>query len=441
MKILLIHQSFASPEDPGGTRHFELLLRARQAGCKPIVVAGALNYLTGKNASEITSWATEQNYDGVRVLRAYAYPALHRSFVWRVLSFISFMITSFVIAWRVGKIDVVMGTSPPLFQPISAWLISVLRRRPFLLEIRDLWPEFAIDMGVLRNPVLIWLARRLERFLYSRATHLLVNSPAYRDYLINKQVPPHKISFIANGVDPTVFDPTADGKEFRQRHDLLDKFVVLYAGALGVANDLTTVIDAASLLSHRPEVQFVFVGDGKERINLESKCRSLGLRNVSFTGAYPKKQMPAVLAAADVCLAVLQNIPMFTTTYPNKVFDYMAAGRATLLAIDGVIRSALDDAQAGTFVPPGNPQAMADAVLWCAEHTQEARNMGANGRRFVEHHFNRDRQSQQFVQLILKLAGVRPSTELDSAAVPNHESHHCGREVGISMLQPHPMAR
>lgn len=300
MKILLIHQTFASPDDPGGTRHYELMVRASRAGWRPTAIASDLSYQSGKKYSAAACQKAGLDHDGVRVYRAYTYPALHRSFVWRILSFLSFMVMSFITAWRVGKVDIVMGTSPSLFQPLSAWMVAVLRRRPFLLEVRDLWPEFAIDMGVLRNPVIIFFARCLEMFLYGRATHLLVNSPAYRDYLIAKGVPAKKISFIANGVDPAAFDPGADGKAFRERHGLERKFVVVYAGALGLANDIKTVVDAGAFLDDLPDVQIVLVGDGKERSNLELQARSLGLRNITFAGAHPKKDMPEAIAAADV---------------------------------------------------------------------------------------------------------------------------------------------
>src|SRR5262245_30156863 len=144
MHVLLIHQVFASPSEAGGTRHYELLSRLIRSGNQATVVASNLSYLSGKDMVEGSKWVTEQDLDGIRVLRAYTYPSLHRSFVWRVVSFISFMFTAVLAAWKAGKVDVVMGTSPPLTQPLSAWFISVLRRRPFLLEIRDLWPEFAI---------------------------------------------------------------------------------------------------------------------------------------------------------------------------------------------------------------------------------------------------------------------------------------------------------
>ncbi len=242
MRILLIHQVFVSPEEPGGTRHFELMSRLVQSGHQATVVASNLSYVTGKEYVSGKRWVTEQRLQGIRVLRAYTYPSLHRSFTWRAVSFLSFMCTSFWAGWKAGKVDLVMGTSPPLFQCLSAWLIACLRRRPFVLEIRDLWPEFGIDLGILKNPILIWIARRVEMFLYRRATHFLVNSPAYRDYLITKGVPRRKISFIANGVDPNLFRPDIDGRELRREFGVDGKFVVTYAGALAISYDIDTIL-------------------------------------------------------------------------------------------------------------------------------------------------------------------------------------------------------
>src|SRR5262249_17955170 len=158
MHVLLIHQAFVGPDEPGGTRHYELAKRAALQDVDFTVVASPLGYLTGERAEGLPKEATEQGSDGIRVLRAYAYPSLHRSFIWRVVSFLSFMVSSFRTAWGAGRVDLVMGTSPPIFQAVSAWLVAALRRRPLLLEIRDLWPAFAIELGVLRSPALIWLS-------------------------------------------------------------------------------------------------------------------------------------------------------------------------------------------------------------------------------------------------------------------------------------------
>jgi glycosyltransferase involved in cell wall biosynthesis len=433
MHVLLIHQVFASPSEAGGTRHFELLSRLVRSCHRVTVVASNMSYLSGQNLVGGTKWVTEQNLHGIRVLRAYTYPSLHRSFAWRVISFLSFMVTAVWAGWKAGKIDVVMGTSPPLTQPLSAWLISVLRRRPFLLEIRDLWPEFAIDIGVLRNPVLIWIARRLEMFLYRHATHLLVNSPAYRDYLIAKGVVPQKISLVANGVDPTLFDPAAVGSELRNEFHLNSKFLVVYAGAIGLANDIGSLLDAADLLRDEPEIHLLLAGDGKERSAMHTQALQRGLANVTFIGPLPKSRMPELLAAADVCVATLKNIPMFTTTYPNKVFDYMAAGRPTVLSIDGVIREVIEAADGGIFAQPGDPQSLAGAIRKLFADRSAAQQMGLRGRQFVEQHFHRHRQAEHFAELMSRLAaghfGAPVDSQSDQSASMNdlaqykHNSH------------------
>ncbi len=403
MHILLIHQAFVSPDEPGGTRHYELARHCVEQGHCFTIVASTISYLTGQPAARGGSLITEQDLDGVRVLRAYTYPSLHRSYVWRVVSFLSFMVTSVLAALRAGPVDLVMGTSPPIFQAVSAWLVAALRRRPFLLEIRDLWPEFVIDIGFLTNPLLIAASRWLERFLYNRATHLLVNSPAYRDYLIGKGIPASKIALIPNGVDPHMFDPSACGEGLRQRWGLNGKFVVTYAGALGLANDIPTILRAADHLRERPPIHFLLVGDGKERPNLEALARQLDLPNVTFTGSLPKSEMPEVLAASDACIATLKDIPMFRTTYPNKVFDYMAAGRPTILAIDGVIRQVIEAAGGGIFVPPGDDAALADAVLRLSQDRRSAQKMGLAARAYVVEHFDRHQQAGQLVELLQRL--------------------------------------
>jgi len=399
-RILLIHQAFASPADGGGTRHYEFGRRVLSRGHSFTIIASDLSYLSGASVALRHGLYTEQSIDGLRVLRAYAYPTLHRSFIWRVFSFFTFAGSSFLTALKSGPVDLVMGTSPPIFQAFAAWAVAFLRRRPFLLEVRDLWPEFAIDMGVLKNPVLIWLSRRLERFLYARATHILVNSPAYRDYLICRHVAPLKISLISNGVDPAMFTPGSQGERIRREWGLEGKFVVSYAGAIGLANDLATVVRAADRLRDTTDFVFVIAGDGKERLNLEADTARRGLRNVTFTGKLSKTEVAEVLAASDACIAILKDIPMFRTTYPNKVFDYMAAGRPTLLAIDGVIRKVIEDSGSGIFVPPGDDAALAGAIVKLADNRAAARAMGVRGREFVTKHFNRDQQAAEFVSLI-----------------------------------------
>lgn len=404
MRILLINQAFVSPNEPGHTRHFEMAKFLQRRGHELVIVASDLNYQTGQRTVARKGLFVEQNFDGVRVLRSYIYPALHRSYFWRVVSFLSFMFSSVWTALQVKDVDLVMGTTPPIFQAVSAWIVAGVRRKPLLLEVRDLWPEFAVSMGVLKNPFVIGLARWLEMFLYARAAHILVNSPAYREYMLARGVAADKVTYIPYGTDVEMFHPGVDGSSIRQELGLQERFVVLYAGALGQANDIDTLLRAASRLKSEDAIRFVLFGDGKERARLQAEAQRMNLSNVIFAGVRPKKDMPRVLAAADACLAILQDIPMFRTTYPNKVFDYMAAGRATLLVIDGVSRALIEASQGGVFVQPGNDEELAKAILELSKDPERLRQMGANARNYLCQHLDRRDKLNETLDLLLRLA-------------------------------------
>jgi len=398
LRYLLIHQIFLSANDGGGTRHFEFARYAAKQGHDFTVIASNVSYLDGKR---VASDGKPEAIEGIEVRRVRTLNVINRGFVWRVLAFLGFMVKSVFKALGAGKVDVVMGTSPPIFQAGSAWLVSFIRRKPFLLEVRDLWPDFAVDMGVIKNPLIIWLAKRVELFLYARASHILVNSPAFRDYMVDKHgVKPEKISLIPNGVDPSMFDPDAEGAEVREEFNLQDKFIVTYAGAMGPANDIPTIIRAADAMKDDDRVHFLLVGDGKDRKKAEALKDELGLTNVTFAGLRSKSQMKAVLGATDVCLATLMPIPLFKTVYPNKIFDYLAAGRPIVLGIDGVIREVVESAGAGRFIEPGKPEAIVEAVRDFASDPAGCEAMGRRGRAYVEKHFNRIDHAKAFVELL-----------------------------------------
>ncbi len=401
MHVLLVHQVFAALDEAGGTRHHEMARYLAARGCRVTIVAGSISYLSGKaqpGGRKLRLVEREQDGPNITILRAYTYPAFHRSFFHRVLSFLSFMISSFLVGLSVPDVDLVWGTSPPIFQGATAWALARLKRVPFLFEVRDLWPAFAIAMGVLKNPLLIRLTYGLERFLYQRADRLMVNSPGFIEHVTERGG--RWVELVPNGADPTMFDPDADGAGFREKYGLGSDFVALYAGAHGVSNDLEVVLDAACLLKDDQRVRFVFLGDGKEKPGLVSRAQQMGLKNVSFIPPIPKTEMSAALAAADACIAILKPIPLYATTYPNKVFDYMAAGRPVVLAIDGVIRRVIEEAEAGIAVSPGDPDALAEAVRRLAACPDRGRSLGLAGRRAVEKQFSRQALSEKLFLLL-----------------------------------------
>ncbi len=414
-RALLIHQAFASKDEPGGTRHYELGRRLVAEGHSFTVITSGISYQTGRRFGRVKPEFRSVE-DGIVVRRVRTIAATGCGLASRVLSFLTFMVSSFAAGLSEKRPDVVIGTTPQLFQALSAWLLAVWHRRPFLLEVRDLWPGFAIDLGLLKNPIAIKFLRGLESFLYRRADHLLVNSPAYRTYLLAKGIPPGKITFIANGADPEMFDPNERGGAFRREHGLERKFVVTYAGAIGIPNNLDVVLSAAAKMRMRNDIQILIVGDGKERKRLEEQAHRAQLKNVTFLAAVAKSGMREVLAASDACIGILKNIKAFRTTYPNKIFDYMAAGRPTLLAIDGVIREVIETAEGGVFVPPGDANALSEAICTLADHPEQAQAMGARARAYVSLHFNRNEQARELAALLARVASRNRKAASGAAA-------------------------
>jgi glycosyltransferase involved in cell wall biosynthesis len=403
LHTLLIHQAFTTPNDAGGTRHYELAQCVIARGDSFSVVASDFGYLSAKHMAGCVA-GREEVVDGIRVLRVATSRSSHRGLAGQLLSFLTFAASSLVAGLRVRDVDVVLATTPPIFQAVTAWLVAALRRRPLILEIRDLWPEFIIDMGKLKNPVVISVARRLERFLYRKADSFIVNSPAYVGYLESKGVARHRITLVPNGVSPDMFSDDADvavnADAIRARYGLAGKFIAMYAGAMGPANDLDVLLDAAAELRDDERIHIVLVGDGKLRKQLEVGAQERSLHNVTFAGPQSKGEMRAFLHAADVCVATLQNIAMFRMTYPNKVFDYLAAGRPVVLGIDGVIREVVERAQGGLFVRPGDSHALANAIRQLAADPDRCREMGQSGRAYVRQHFNRSDHGELFTSVL-----------------------------------------
>lgn len=400
MHILLIHQAFAEIDEAGGTRHHELARHLATRGHRVTIIGSPVSYLTGKvNPSKSSEKQKKETDPGITIIRVTTFSALHRSFVHRVFSFISFMVSSFFAGLAVKKVDLVWGTSPPIFQSLTAWLLARLKGAPFLFEVRDLWPAFAIDVGVLKNRLLISLSLWLESFLYRHADTVMVNSPGFIEHVTSKGA--KKVVLLPNGVDPEMFDPNASGAAFRKANHLRNKFVVMYAGAHGMSNDLDVVLKAAELLKEEEDIQFVLVGDGKEKPALIQKAQDLQLTNIHFHPPVAKKGMKDVLAAADACLAILKPIELYKTTYPNKVFDYMAAGKPVILAIDGVIRNVVEKARAGVFTRPGDPENMKTVILALRNSPRDCARMGKAGRRMACADFNRARISENLEEILL----------------------------------------
>jgi lipopolysaccharide/colanic/teichoic acid biosynthesis glycosyltransferase/glycosyltransferase involved in cell wall biosynthesis len=356
------------------------------------------------------------------VWRCHVPSTYNRGYAGRMWAFFGAALSASWAALRAPRPDVVIATSPPLTAAVPGFVAARCRWRrvPFVFEIRDLWPESAITTGVIGAGSLVArLLYALERFACTRADAVNVLTPAFGDDLKRRGlVDDRRLLFVPNGADVDAFTPAPRDNAARRELGWGDRFVALYAGAHGRANALGQLLDAAEHLRHRRDVILATVGDGPERPRLEADARARNLTNIQFLGAVGKERMPAIVAAADVGLAVLQNNPTFRTVYPNKVFDYMACARPTILAIDGIARRlACDEAKAAVFVEPENGAAIADAIERLADDPATARALGERGRVWVVAHAARAALAQQYLRALEALARGSSPAPASRAAV------------------------
>lgn len=374
---VLVFNHFASPRGaPGGTRHVELYGALEGWSCE--IVAANRNYLTRQpqdsyRPSPTTSYRTVWTlpYSGNGPLR--------------ILNWASYAVTATVVGLLTRRPTVVVGSTPHLLAPVAAWFIARVRRVPFVLEVRDLWPEVLVEMGQMTAGSRLYRSLEgLARWVVARAEVVITNAPGVRDELIERGLDPSCVHVVSNGADVL---PPVDAEERRRCRAALDladdELVVVYAGAHGPANGLDLALDAAADLAHtNPEVRLLFVGDGPLKEALVDRASRDGLTNLRFDAARPKDQMPQVFGAADIGLHVLADVGLFTYgVSPNKVFDYMAAGLAVLTNNPGTISDLVTDADAGVAVAP---QGIADGIrALVAAGADERAAMGERGRAMI----------------------------------------------------------
>ncbi len=407
MHILVFHQFYLFPGAPGCSRFNEFARLWTELGHRVTVVAGTVNYATGEAPLEYRGRLLTRERDGaVEVIRAWVPPSFSNGYVGRAVGFGGFAAAAGAAIAIVDRPDVVVATSPPL--PIALPGIAAAKRFgvPLVLEVRDLWPESAVTTGVLSagSPFTAALYR-LEREAYRIADRINVLTPAFRDDILNRGLAgPDKIWFVPNGADTDAFTPGEPDRQLRVSLGWGDRFVAMYAGAHGRANALRQLIETADVLRSRADILIACVGDGPERGALAEEAKSRGLENIRFHGPFAKARMPDLVRACDLGLAVLQNNPTFRTVYPNKVFDYMACGKPTVLAIDGVARALVcDEAGAGLFAEPENARQIADAIAALADNPARCKEFGARGGLWVRANVQREALARRYANLLQTL--------------------------------------
>jgi glycosyltransferase involved in cell wall biosynthesis len=347
-----------------------------------------------------------EHVDGYRVVRTWLYATPNEGVARKTLGHLSFMVSAVLLgATKVGRPDVVLVSSPTFFSIGAAWVLARLTRARFVVEVRDLWPAIFVELGVLTDRRVIRALELLELAAYRAADEVVVVSDGFRDDLIRRGVPAAKVHTIRNGVDLERFRPApgpdTDTAAVRARLGAgPGEVLVLYVGAHGISHGLTTVADAAARLDRagRP-VRFAFVGEGAAKADLERHVAALGVGNVTLLPGVPREEVPALLAAADVCLVPLRDVPLFSTFIPSKLFEYLGAGKAVVGAVRGEAAAILRAAGA-EVVEPEDPVALAAAVDRLAADPARRARMGAEGRAYVEAHFDRRALALRYRELL-----------------------------------------
>lgn len=406
MRILLIHQYFLEKNDGGGSRFNEMVKYWSSQGHHITVLAGMVHYSTGKKLDKYKGKFTYTDanfYPNVDVIRSHVSESYNTNFLGRLWAYFSFM---FSAIWAglfktKEKYDVVLVTSPPLFVGASAYVLSRIKRVPFVFEVRDLWPESAIDTGVLTNKYIIKLAYWFEQFLYKKSKRINVLTPAFREKLIQKNVPPNKICFIPNAADFSLAEQlqyTFNPDEFKIKLGLQNKFVITYVGAHGVANHLIQLVDAAQYLKNT-NVVFQLIGAGMKKQELIDEVNYKNLNeHFIFRGSVPKSEVFKYILASDMGASVLKKVDTFKTIYSNKTFDYMSCKKPILLAIDGVSRDLVEKADCGIYVEPENPKEIANNILKIYTEKERLIEMGKNGYAYAKNHFDRKKLANQYLE-------------------------------------------
>ncbi len=409
MKILLLHQYFLEDDDPGGSRWNEMTRMWMEQGHQVEVLAGMVHANgSSKRAEYKGKYFFKRKQGQVNVIRCHVSESYNLNFLGRLWGYFSFVFSSLYAGlFKTSfKPDVVVVTSPPLFIGISGYLVSRIRRAPFVFEIRDLWPESAIDTGVVTNKWIIKLAYALEAFIYRKAALINVLTPAFRDALLEKKgVSANKVILIPNAADFTLSEEllsTFDVESFRKQEGLEGKFVITYVGAHGVANALGQVLETAKLLEDTP-VQFLLIGQGMEKAMLLKRSENLQVKNVRFIDAVPKKEVFKFILASEMGTSVLKRVDTFKTVYSNKTFDYMACKKPILMAIDGVSRKLVEDAAAGSFVEPERPEHFASIIRAYLNDSERLKREGEAGYQYAYANFDRRVLSERYLAEVQKL--------------------------------------
>lgn len=413
LHILFLSDNFAPETNAPATRLHEHAREWVALGHRVTVVTGAPNFPEGKVYPGYENRLYQrETVDGIDVVRVKTYISPNRGFAGRILDYLSFMVSGGVAALFQERPDVVVATSPQFFTSVAGWAVAALRRRPFVFELRDLWPDSIQAVGAMRAPLALRALERLELFLYRRASRVVSVTRSFRDNLGRRGIEREKVAVVRNGVDLARYAPQPRDAQLARELGVEGKFVVGYLGTHGMAHALHRVLEAATALHDRTDIHFLFVGAGAARDALVEQARELGLSNVSFHASVPKEAMPRVWSLCDVGLVHLKREELFTTVIPSKIFECFGMGVPVLFAGPaGEGAGIVEEHQAGVVVPAEDPAALAEVVTRLADNRTELARLAANARAAAPA-FDRRTGARRMVEVLVRAAdGIPPAEE------------------------------
>ncbi|HMG46755.1 MAG TPA: glycosyltransferase family 4 protein [Allosphingosinicella sp.] len=399
MRVLYFHQYFSTPDGAGGIRSYQMARRLIDRGHRVTMVSGQHKGCTTGLEGPFHHGIRRGMVDGIDVIEVDLPYSNSLSLVSRSWTFLRFVLRTIALVFR-EDYDVLFATTTPLTVGVAGIVGRWLRRKPFVFEVRDLWPELPRAMGIIRNPVLLGALSALEWASYRSATRLIGLSPGIVDGIARRGVPRDRISMVSNGCDLDIFGEGA--APWRPEGAADGDLLAIFPGAHGVANGLDAVLDAAVELKRRgrDDIKLLLIGDGKLKPALRRRAEEQGLTNVLFEEPMVKMRLAGLMAASDIGMQILANVSAFYYgTSPNKFFDYIAAGRPVLCNYPGWVADLIQRNDCGFAVPPENPAGFADALEAAAEDRARLRTMGGNARRLAQE-FDRTRLADQWADWV-----------------------------------------
>jgi glycosyltransferase involved in cell wall biosynthesis len=405
MRILFFTDNFPPETNAPASRTHEHTKRWAAAGHQVTVVTTAPNFPEGKVfAGYHNGLWTRQRIDNVDVIRLWTYVTANEGFIRRSLDYASFMVSAILAAPFLPRPDVVISTSPQFFTPCAAYVVSRFFRRPWIFELRDLWPDSIVAVGAMKENALIRGLRKIEYFLYRRSSKIVSVTHSFRHVLCRNGISEHKIAVVPNGADLETYQPGPRPDALAARLGFRGKFVAAYVGTIGMAHGLATLLDAAERLRDRDDIVFVLVGTGAEEKSITTEARRRGLTNVHFVGSVTKAEVLEYWLLCDVALVLLRDTPTFRHVIPSKMFEAMSTARPIILGVRGESEAILNESGAGLAIPPEDAQALAAAIVTLADDRTRRYAMGTAGRAYVSRKFDRDVLAQQMLTVIEEAA-------------------------------------